>query len=294
MEGNLTMQQDLGNKGEAPASIPEPVGVALQPPVNPSGGMREAVDVVDRERCDSCYDEIVTGEHAGPAGAMEGAQRQPPSQDWTRYGDTCSKNADSQINCENPNGFQASQETHGFWNPGSGQRQAGPIPSPDPYFGHYMGDPGLHGSFASHQPMGGPHPWTHPGPGYHPGYFTHHPGTYGHPTGGPYFANDGGAGFVGGATPRHHCHTEDNSGQLADMVGKALQGQATPQDLINGLLNLNFRDDQFWKGIVIGSVAALLFNSESVRNALLGTLGGLFGAFQDKAQGAEQPDGKKP
>ncbi len=296
MEGNLTMQQDLGNKGEAPASIPEPVGVSQQPPGNPSGGMREAIYVVDSERCDSCHDGApVSGEHSGPTLAMGGAQSQPPSQGWMGSGDTFSKTADSQINCENTNGFQASQEMYGFWNPNSGQIPAGgPSPGSDPNYRDYMNNPGGYGGFASHQPMGGHNPWIHPGYGYHPGYATPHPGTYWQPAGGPPFAPDGGGGFVGGASQRHHPHTEDNSGQFADMVGKALQGQATPQDLITGLLNLNFRDDQFWKGIVIGSVAALLFNSESVRNAIMGTLGGILGGFQDKAQATEQPDGKKP
>lgn len=294
MEGNLTMQQDLGNKGEAPASIPEPVGISQQPPVKPSGGMREDIDVVDRQRCDSCYDGIASGEHAGPNGALGSAQGRPPSQECAGSADTCSRNAESQLDFENANGFKNSQEMHGFWNPNSEQRAAGPTPGHDFYFRNYMSDPGLHGSFASQQPMGSPNPWPHPGPGYHPGYSTQHFGTYWQPTGGPYSATHGCEGFAGGPSPHHRRHTEDNSGHFADMVGKALQGQATPQDLINGLLNLNFRDDQFWKGIVIGSVAALLFNSESVRNALLGTLGGLFGPVQDKPQAPDQPNGKNP
>lgn len=61
------------------------------------------------------------------------------------------------------------------------------------------------------------------------------------------------------------------------MLGKALNGQASTQDLVSGLLNLNFSDDQFWKGVVAGGVAALILNSDSVRQVLSGMLGGVFG-----------------
>jgi hypothetical protein len=73
------------------------------------------------------------------------------------------------------------------------------------------------------------------------------------------------------------------------MIGKALQGQATPQDLISGLLNLNFRDDQFWKGVVIGSVASLLFNSDAVRKALTGSLGSVLGQAPEESSTEDQP-----
>ncbi|MFH1114892.1 MAG: hypothetical protein V1792_13355 [Pseudomonadota bacterium] len=76
---------------------------------------------------------------------------------------------------------------------------------------------------------------------------------------------------------RHHA-------QFSEVVGKALQGRATPQDLISGLLNLDFRDDQFWKGVVVGTTAAILFNSNSVRQALAGALGGVLGASKEKTQ----------
>lgn len=149
---------------------------------------------------------------------------------------------------------------------------------PEQHYGAAYGQ-GQYGAPASGHPMGEPHQWPHYGSGpiHHPGFQGHFGGPQGSPHQGP--PGDAGPAFCSGCGGHHHSSDqgEKNFGQFADVFGKALQGQATPQDLVGGLLNLNFSNDQFWKGVVVGSVAALLFSSDSVRQALSGTLGGIFG-----------------
>ena len=93
-----------------------------------------------------------------------------------------------------------------------------------------------------------------------------------------------------GADANHIHHDENRFGQVADMMGRFLNGEATMGDMVNGLFNLNFRDDQFWKGAVVGAVAALLLNSDTVK----GSLAGIFGAAksEDKTE-SKTSEGKK-
>lgn len=283
MEGNLTTRQDERNKGEALASFPGGIGAPPTPAESAEGGNGGACAEPAKECTDSCAHGAPSSGHEGPAAAKEDAPGHAFFQSLPDSGESCSGNAGSAVNCGATAGFQASQGIPGWWSPGLGHQQGPPNPGPELHYGHHRLNPGFYGNPAFGAPMGGPGAWPHPGPGHHPDCFLHHAGMYRHPPQGPHFGPTGGAGFGYTEAPRHSGHGEEQNGRFADMVGRALQGQATPQDLIGGLLNLNFRDDQFWKGVVVGSVAALLLNSESVRQALTGALGSVFGKSKDQA-----------
>jgi hypothetical protein len=100
------------------------------------------------------------------------------------------------------------------------------------------------------------------------------------------------AGYMD-ADAQHFYHDENRFGQMADMVGRFLNGEATTADIVNGLFSLNFRDDQFWKGALLGAVAVLIFNSGAVQQGA----GKLFGKGSAEAktssESAEKPTQKK-
>lgn len=76
-----------------------------------------------------------------------------------------------------------------------------------------------------------------------------------------------------GADADHVHHDENRFGQMADMVGKFIKGEATPADMMNGIFSLNFKNDQLWKGALVGAAAVLLLNNDAVKNSF----GKLFG-----------------
>ncbi|MFH1114836.1 MAG: hypothetical protein V1792_13050 [Pseudomonadota bacterium] len=168
-------------------------------------------------------------------------------------------------------GFQASPHMTDAWNTGAGFPQMAPVAGAGPHPAHTVHQPGSYGPPVYGHPTGGPPPWGHPVSGHHQHCLHQQPPAYGYPPHIPFSPT------AGSEEGRHH-------GQFSEVVGKALQGRATPQDLISGLLNLDFRDDQFWKGVVVGTTAAILFNSNSVRQALAGALGGVFGTSKENAQ----------
>lgn len=98
-----------------------------------------------------------------------------------------------------------------------------------------------------------------------------------------------GTGYMGESA--HHIHHDENRyGQFADMVSRFLNGQATSGDMVNGLFSLNFRDDQFWKGAIVGVLAAVVLNSDMVKQGLAKT----FGAKPEEETDKKAPsEGKK-
>ena len=76
-----------------------------------------------------------------------------------------------------------------------------------------------------------------------------------------------------GATADHVHHDENRFGQMADVVGRFIKGEATTADMVDGLFSLNFRNDQFWKGALLGAAAIVVFNSGAVQKGM----GKLFG-----------------
>ncbi len=86
----------------------------------------------------------------------------------------------------------------------------------------------------------------------------------------------GHGGHMGGAA-QHVQHDQNQFGQMADAVGRFLRGEATPTDMVNGIFSLDFRNDQLWKGALLGAAAVLIFNSGVVQNSI----GKLFGSDKD-------------
>ena len=179
-------------------------------------------------------------------------------------------------------GSQTPVNSAGGPNPGLGPQPMGSFSEPELQHGYSMHNPGPYGHPGYGAPTGAPQPRHHPGPGHHPWCYSRHDGMYGAPPRPPHFPPPQGPGFGHAGIPHQEYGADHHHGPFADMVGKALQGQATPQDLVTGLLNLNFRDDQFWKGVVLGSVAALLFHSGAVRQTLAGVLTSVLGKPEEK------------
>jgi hypothetical protein len=69
----------------------------------------------------------------------------------------------------------------------------------------------------------------------------------------------------------------ENYGRIADVVKDIANGEQPDVDKIAALYS-GF-DTQFWKGALIGAVLTVLLTSETVKTAVAGTLGGIFGAF---------------
>ncbi len=94
-----------------------------------------------------------------------------------------------------------------------------------------------------------------------------------------------GPGGVAADGRAHHPKFEEHKyGQMIDMVGKFLNGEANVGEVVNGLFSLNFQDDQFWKGALVGAAAALLLTSETVQSSLTKTVGSIFATAQSGAE----------
>ena len=90
----------------------------------------------------------------------------------------------------------------------------------------------------------------------------------------------GPAGTAANTGPHHLKHEKHKYGQMTDMVGRFLNGDANAGDMVDGLLNLNFRDNQFWKGAVVGAVTTFLLTSETVKESLAKTAAAVFSTAQ--------------
>ncbi len=91
------------------------------------------------------------------------------------------------------------------------------------------------------------------------------------------------------AEAHHPKHDEHRYGQMMDMLGRFLNGEADMGDVVNGFFSLDFQNDQFWKGALVGAAATLLLTNENVQKGLAGSLGSIFGAAKsgiEKAAGA--------
>ncbi len=77
-----------------------------------------------------------------------------------------------------------------------------------------------------------------------------------------------------GADAKHVEHDENRFGQMADMVSRFVQGEATTGDMVKDIFSLNFRNDQFWKGALAGALVALVLNSDMVKQSVGKVFGG--------------------
>ena len=87
-----------------------------------------------------------------------------------------------------------------------------------------------------------------------------------------------------GASASHIYHDENRFGQVADMVGKFIKGEANTADVVNGLFSLNFRDDQFWKGAIVGVLTAVVLTNDTVKQGLANTFGSVFSPKEKKGE----------
>ena len=163
----------------------------------------------------------------------------------------------------NPAYGQAYMVQPGFQPPPQGMAYAGM----DPAYGQpYMGQPGF-------QPPPGP---MDPAQAAATGYYRPYPGD---PQ--PQAAAEGAAP---GLDAEHY-------GRIAEVVTDIANGKQPDMEKIAALYS-GF-DAQFWKGALIGAVLTVLLTSKPVKNAVAGTLGGIFGAFQ-KGNGPATDAGTEP
>lgn len=73
-----------------------------------------------------------------------------------------------------------------------------------------------------------------------------------------------------GDTSHHLKHDEHKYGQLLSMAQKFVNGEADMQDMVQGAALLENTGSQFWRGLVVGGVAALLLSSDTVKSSLAG------------------------
>jgi hypothetical protein len=282
--GGMAMAGSQGRQDPAAQGQPRPGGPmmggedALNPP-GQGGGAEASCSCSEHETNAPAGSGQVPGNPgpSGPAGMNPG---QPASQGaWHPGNPPYSPGA---MGTPGPSAGPFSQPGQAPWSfPGPAQMgtQPGAFPGQGP---HPMFSP----------PYGAPHnqppypPWAHPASG---------PQGPGGPPTGSHMGHPGpgqGVGYMG-ADAQHFYHDENRFGQMADMVGRFLNGEATTADMVNGLFSLNFRDDQFWKGALLGAVAVLVFNSGAVQQGV----GKLFGKGSAEAktssESAEKPTQKK-
>ncbi len=162
----------------------------------------------------------------------------------------------------------------------NGGMPAGSAHSMGPYPGYpgsgQMGVPGVHPGQTGYQPGWDPGAGVQ-GPGGMPGMETNpHMGS----------SMEGHGSSHMGADAHHIYHDENRFGQVADMVGRFLKGEANTDDIVNGLFSLNFRDDQFWKGAIAGVIVAMLLSSDMVKQGLAKSFGAVFQKGKDEKEGA--------
>jgi hypothetical protein len=192
--------------------------------------------------------------------------------------------------------------SQGAWNPGNPPYSSGTMGNPGPSAGPFSQPGQAPWPFPGAGQMGpqsGGYPGQGPQPPFPPHYYppyTSPAEPWSHPASGrqglgpstdPHMGHAApgqGAGYMG-AGAHHIYHDENRFGQMADMVGRLLKGEATPADMVNGLFSLNFRDDQFWKGALLGAVAILVFNSDAVHRGL----GKVFGSKSSETEVTSAP-----
>ena len=256
--------------------------------------------------CETCSDEPHPEQGAQPQGqnpgngqtgstgmnpGQTGPTGPPPGQTGYQPG---SYGFDAQGSMQQDGGYSGSQPQTGSA-PGqpSVMGQMGvPNNNPGPA-GFYTGSQGSAGMTGGSGPsMGqmGPTPgyspnMSQPGqPGANPGQTGPYPGAY------PGTGAQGMSGMDGqgsghmGASASHIYHDENRFGQVADMVGKFIKGEANTADVVNGLFSLNFRDDQFWKGAIVGVLTAVVLTNDTVKQGLANTFGSVFSPKEKKGE----------
>jgi len=81
--------------------------------------------------------------------------------------------------------------------------------------------------------------------------------------------------------PGHPKHDAHQYGQFMGLVNDLANGNADASRLMSFLGSL---DNQFWKGALVGVSATLLLTNDTVKNAIVGTLSNVLGAFEKKTE----------
>ncbi len=79
-----------------------------------------------------------------------------------------------------------------------------------------------------------------------------------------------------------HEEFQPNYSRLLKSVEAFAQGNATVSDVIKDLYTETARNDQFWKGALVGAAAAVLLTSEPVKQGMGKTFASMFGQGEDK------------
>lgn len=244
-------------------------GGAVNPP-GQAGGAEESCSCSEHETHAPAGSGQVPGDPgpSGPTGANPGAMGSPGMN-------------------PGPSGMNAGQPgSQGAWHPGNPPYSPGTMGNPGPSAGLFFQPGQAPWSFPGPGQMG-PQAGGYPGQGPQPPFPPHYtaaqnqppyqpwsqpatgPQGFGPSTGphtGPMIPGQGG-GYMG-AEAHHIYHDENRFGQMAEMVGRFLKGEATTADMVNGLFSLNLRNDQFWKGALLGAVAVFILDSDAVHQGL--------------------------
>jgi hypothetical protein len=106
-----------------------------------------------------------------------------------------------------------------------------------------------------------------------PGHFGGHPG--------PHQSHASAQGFPGGPGADHFKHDEHRYGQLFGIIQDFANGQPDVSRVMNWVEGC---DTQFWKGALVGAVAAVLIVNPTVKKTIVDTMSGFWGIFQKSGQ----------
>lgn len=73
-------------------------------------------------------------------------------------------------------------------------------------------------------------------------------------------------------------------GQVINSVERFLEGETSVSDVVKTLYTNTARDDQLWKGVIVGAAAVVLLTSGPVREAMGKTFGGIFPGLKESKQ----------
>jgi hypothetical protein len=86
--------------------------------------------------------------------------------------------------------------------------------------------------------------------------------------------------------PEYYKHDTHQYGQLMRLVNDLANGNADPSRVMDFLGSL---DPHFWKGVLVGVSGTLLLTNDTVKNAIVGAVSGIFGVFGKETK-EEKPE----
>lgn len=91
---------------------------------------------------------------------------------------------------------------------------------------------------------------------------------------------------------------EPDYNQVIKSVEAFAEGEASVADVVKNLYATTARDDQFWKGAIVGAAAVVLLTNESIRQGMGKTIGSFFSGAKgqpedEKADSSKSGETKK-